>query len=71
MALRMEEGRAGQRCQKCQGGWKQGSGQRIVYFSNAMAMESTMDEVSARKKNSRVSLCFSYLKILKQPFWAI
>jgi hypothetical protein len=31
----------------------------------------TMDEMSARKKISRVSLYFSYLKILKQPFWAI
>jgi hypothetical protein len=28
----------------------QGSGQRIVHFSSVMAMESTMDEVSARKK---------------------
>jgi hypothetical protein len=37
-----------------------------------MAMESTMDEVSARKKkNSRVSLCFSYLKFLKQPYLVI
>jgi hypothetical protein len=23
------------------------------------------------KQNSRVSLCFSYIKFLKQPFWAI
>jgi hypothetical protein len=48
-----------------------GSGKKKVHFRSAIAMESTMDEVSARKKNSRVSLCFSYLKFLKQPYFVI
>jgi hypothetical protein len=60
MALGMEDRRAGQRYQRHQWRWKQGLGQRIVHFSSAMAMEYTMDEVTARKKNSRVSLCFLY-----------
>jgi hypothetical protein len=41
-----------------------------VHFIGAMAKESTMDKMSAEKKNSRVSPCFLHLKILKGPFWA-
>jgi hypothetical protein len=39
-----------------------------VFFGGVMVKESTMDKISARKKNSRVSPCFSHLKILKTAF---
>jgi hypothetical protein len=49
----MEKGRAGQRYQRRQWRWKQELGQRIVHFSSATAMESTLDEVSTRKKKKK------------------
>jgi hypothetical protein len=39
-----------------------------VNFIGAMARESTMDKMSAEKKNSRLSPCFLLFKILKRAF---
>jgi hypothetical protein len=43
-------------------------GQVMVHFIGTMARESTMDKMSAEKKNSRVSPWFLQLKILKSAF---
>jgi hypothetical protein len=40
-------------------------GKGIALFSNAMAMESTMDEVSARKKNFKGFPLFFIFKSFK------
>jgi hypothetical protein len=43
-------------------------GQGMVHFFGTVARESTLDKMSAEKKNSRVSPCFLHLKISKRAF---